>query len=96
MKVTVCIGSGCHVKGARKIIALLQRLIAEGSLPCELELEACFCQGRCTEGVVIRLNDEIITGVSTENVEGTGAGTISGRQITDKRRWFSYGYDFNQ
>jgi len=69
MKVTVCIGSGCHVKGARKIIALLQRLIAEGSLPCELELEACFCQGRCTEGVVIRLNDEIITGVSTENVE---------------------------
>ena len=69
MKVTVCIGSGCHVKGSRKIIAKLQHLIAEESLPCDLELEACFCQGHCTEGVVIRVDEEIITGVSTENVE---------------------------
>lgn len=69
MKVTVCIGSGCHVKGSRKIITRLQRWIAEGSLPCELELEACFCQGHCTEGVVIRVDEELIMGVNTENVE---------------------------
>jgi NADH:ubiquinone oxidoreductase subunit E len=44
-------------------------MISKGNLPCEIELEACFCQGRCTEGVVIRIDDEIITGVSTENIE---------------------------
>ena len=69
MIITVCIGSGCHVKGSRKIIAQLQRLIAEEKLFCDLELEACFCQERCTEGVVIRVNGEIITGVNIENVE---------------------------
>ncbi|HBL36971.1 MAG TPA: hypothetical protein DDZ55_09205 [Firmicutes bacterium] len=69
MIITVCIGSGCHVKGSRKIIAQLQQLIAEENLACDLELEACFCQGRCTEGVVIRVDSEIITDVSTENVE---------------------------
>ena len=69
LKVTVCIGSGCHVKGSRKIIHRLQQMISKGNLPCEIELEACFCQGKCTEGVVIRVDDEIITGVSTENIE---------------------------
>ena len=39
MNITVCIGSGCHVKGSRKIIAQLQQLIAEENLACDLELE---------------------------------------------------------
>ena len=32
MKVTICIGSFCHVKGAPQVIAELQRLVAENDL----------------------------------------------------------------
>ncbi|NPV81140.1 MAG: (2Fe-2S) ferredoxin domain-containing protein [Firmicutes bacterium] len=68
MIITVCIGSGCHVKGSRGIIKILQDLIHESGKDAEIELEACFCQGRCTEGVVVKFGDEIVTGVNKDNI----------------------------
>ena len=32
MKVTVCIGSSCHIKGSRKVVESLQELIAKENL----------------------------------------------------------------
>lgn len=70
MKITVCVGSGCHVKGSRMIINILQELINEydGEKP-EIDLEACFCQNRCTEGVVVKFDGEIVTGITKDNIE---------------------------
>lgn len=70
MVITVCIGSGCHVKGSRRIIEILQQLIAAQPVNVQmtLKLEACFCQGKCTEGVVVKFDDTLISGVSTENI----------------------------
>lgn len=50
MKVTICIGSFCHVKGAPQIIAELQRLIAEHHLQDQVELAGKFCMGKCQAG----------------------------------------------
>lgn len=66
--IVVCIGSGCHLKGSYQIIEILQRLIAQYQLDVEVSLEASFCQGHCTEGVVVKIDDQLITGVSPENV----------------------------
>ncbi len=68
MIITICIGSGCHVKGSRQIITILQGLIQKYHLDAQIELEACFCQERCNEGVVIKINDVMVTGVSKENI----------------------------
>ena len=35
MKVTVCIGSSCHIKGSRKVVESLQELIAKENLGTE-------------------------------------------------------------
>ena len=32
MKITVCIGSSCHLKGSRLVVASLQKLIAENNV----------------------------------------------------------------
>ena len=32
MKITVCIGSSCHIKGSRQIVQRLQELIAQHKL----------------------------------------------------------------
>ncbi len=69
MLITICIGSGCHVKGSRQIIEILQEKIKEHRLEARIELEGCFCQGRCTEGVVLRIDGAVVTGVSKDNVE---------------------------
>ena len=50
MKVTVCIGSSCHIKGSRPVVEQLQELIAEGNLADRIELGGTFCMGRCRQG----------------------------------------------
>ena len=32
MKITVCIGSSCHVKGSRQVVEQLQKLIEENQI----------------------------------------------------------------
>ena len=38
MKITVCIGSSCHIKGSRQVVEQLQYLIRENHLDDKVEL----------------------------------------------------------
>ena len=67
MKVTVCIGSSCHVKGSRQVVEQLQALIAENNLGDKVELAGTFCLGRCQEGVCVTVDDEFFS-VSPDTV----------------------------
>lgn len=53
MKVTVCIGSSCHIKGSRQVVERLQHLIAQEKLGDRVELGGTFCMGKCQEGVCV-------------------------------------------
>lgn len=57
MKVTVCIGSSCHIKGSRQVVEQLQSLISENNLTDKVELGGTFCMGRCQEGVCVTVDD---------------------------------------
>ncbi|MBQ4103452.1 MAG: NAD(P)H-dependent oxidoreductase subunit E [Clostridia bacterium] len=58
MKITVCIGSSCHIKGSRQVVEQLQYLIAENNLGDKVELGGTFCMGECQKGVCVTINDE--------------------------------------
>ena len=45
MKVTVCIGSSCHINGSRQVVEELQHLIADAGLEDKVELGGTFCMG---------------------------------------------------
>lgn len=68
MKITVCIGSSCHIKGSRRVVDELQRLLAEHGLTDRVELAGTFCMGRCQEGVCVTVDGEFHS-VSPENVD---------------------------
>ncbi len=68
MKVTVCIGSSCHLKGSRQIVERLQALIAEKDLKEKVELSGKFCMGNCQNGVCVTVDDELFS-VSPETVD---------------------------
>ena len=68
MKVTVCIGSSCHIKGSRKVVETLQNLITESNLEDKVELGGTFCLGKCQQGVCVSV-DESFHSVSPETVE---------------------------
>ncbi len=59
MKVTVCIGSSCHLKGARQVVEQLQFLTAENNLQDKVELSGRFCMGNCVNGVSVMVNEEL-------------------------------------
>ena len=57
MKVTVCIGSSCHIKGSRLVVERLQNLVAENALESKVELGGTFCLGKCQQGVCVMVDD---------------------------------------
>ncbi len=57
MKVTVCIGSSCHIKGSRQVVEQLQYLIAQHDLKEKVELGGTFCMGKCQQGVCVTVDD---------------------------------------
>ena len=67
LKVTVCIGSSCHIKGSRQVVEQLQNLIAENSLGEKVELGGTFCIGRCQQGVCVTVDDSFFS-VTPDNV----------------------------
>ncbi len=68
MKVTVCIGSSCHIKGSRQVVEQLQYLIGENNLGDKVELGGTFCMGKCQQGVCVTVDDTFYS-VTPENVE---------------------------
>ena len=69
MDIFVCIGSSCHLKGSYNIINAFKTLIAENHLEDKVNLSASFCLGHCQDGVTIKVGDELVTGLNTENVK---------------------------
>ena len=68
MKVTVCIGSSCHIKGSRKVVEGLQTLINENGLSETVDLGGTFCMCKCQQGVCVTVDGEFYS-VSPETVE---------------------------
>ena len=68
LKITVCIGSSCHIKGSRQVVEQLQYLIAENKLGDKVELGGTFCMGKCQQDVCVTVNDAFYS-VTPETVE---------------------------
>ena len=67
LKITVCIGSSCHIKGSRQVVEQLQKLIAENELGEKVDLGGTFCMGKCQQGVCVTVNDTFHS-VTPDNV----------------------------
>jgi len=70
MTIYVCVGSSCHLKGSYDVILLLKNAIETRHLEDKVEFKAAFCLGKCTEkGITIKVDEEIITGLTKENFD---------------------------
>jgi NADH:ubiquinone oxidoreductase subunit E len=69
-KVTVCIGSSCHLKGSRQVVEQMQYLIKRDGLSEQIELSGAFCMGKCnSDGVSIMVN-EAYYAVKPDTIQG--------------------------
>lgn len=58
MKLTICIGSSCHVKGSGKVVEQIKALVNDAGIQDKIELGGTFCMGRCKEGVCVSIDDD--------------------------------------
>jgi len=65
--VTVCVGSSCHIKGARNVIERFSDLLAENELTDKVELKGSFCMEQCGQGVNWRIDDERFTSATCKD-----------------------------
>ncbi|MDF3000885.1 MAG: uncharacterized protein K0Q48_1004 [Bacillota bacterium] len=68
MIIYVCIGSSCHQRSSYNVMKELKSLIGQNGLEGKVCLQPAFCLGGCGDGVTIKINDEIISGVGMSNV----------------------------
>lgn len=67
MKITICVGSSCHIKGSYHVVEQLQRLVAENKLEDRIELAGTFCMEKCQQGVCVNVDGEFYS-VTPETV----------------------------
>lgn len=68
MRVTICIGSACHLKGSREIIQKLQELVKANGVSDKVDLNGAFCSGNCVNGVCVTVEGELFS-LSPETAE---------------------------
>ena len=66
--VSVCLGSACHLKGANGVLEAFLALIEKHQAQASVQMAGNFCQGRCTEGVVVQIDDQLLTNVTRDQV----------------------------
>ena len=68
MKITVCIGSSCHIKGSHQVVETINRLMKEYDVKDKVELGGTFCMGKCQQSVCVSIEEEVFS-VSPETAE---------------------------
>ena len=66
VKITVCVGSSCHVRGSRAVLKRFAEIIRREQLEDEVVLVGSFCMERCGEGVNWQIDDEPLTSATVE------------------------------
>lgn len=66
IKVTVCVGSSCHIRGSRELLKRFDEIIKEEGLDkevalTEVALHGSFCMERCGESMNWRFEDEDVS-----------------------------------
>ena len=61
MRVTICIGSACHLKGSREIIQQMQELVKKYNVSDKVDLNGSFCSGECVKGVCVTVDGTLFS-----------------------------------
>lgn len=68
MKVTICVGSTCHLLGSKRVVDQFKELVEEYNLSDKVELAGKFCMGKCGEGVCVTI-DDVTHSIKPEDTE---------------------------
>lgn len=81
VKIAICFGSACYLRGSYGVLNAFTALIEKYNIKATVDLEGSFCQGLCTQGVVVKIDDEVITNLKREDVHELFHEKVLGKNI---------------
>jgi len=66
--VAVCVGTCCYLKGSYDTLKEFMKEAEKSGLKDQINLHATFCLENCEEGPSVRVNDEVISGITPDKV----------------------------
>lgn len=66
VKVKVCVGTNCFLKGSQQMLKNLVHFVDENNLMGLVDVSATFCLGECAHGPNVSVNDEVINACTFE------------------------------
>ena len=76
VKVSVCVGSACHMKGAYATTQMFQEALEKAGVVDQVELSASFCMGECKDGPCVQVDGVKFHHVDQNRVESLVAEEI--------------------
>jgi NADH:ubiquinone oxidoreductase subunit E len=67
-KITICLGSSCFSRGNKSILDIIRNYLKQHQLEPSVFFSGELCTGLCEEGPVLKIDDDVFKGVTTENV----------------------------
>ncbi len=68
MKLLVCVGTNCHLRGSEEVIRTFMEKISKLNLESQIELKGSFCMGKCDiPGISVEVDGEFIENVTPQN-----------------------------
>jgi len=65
----ICLGSSCYARGNARNAELIRGWLDRHGCDAEISFAGTLCEGRCKEGPIVRIGDQVFTGVSPASVE---------------------------
>ncbi|GAO30130.1 NAD(P)H-dependent oxidoreductase subunit E [Geofilum rubicundum] len=66
--ITICLGSSCFSRGNKSILDIVKNYLKQHQLESSVFFSGELCTGLCEEGPVLKIDDAVFKGVTTENV----------------------------
>ena len=67
LRLTICVGSSCYVRGSDQLAEALASLIRERGLEERIEITGAFCMEQCSMGVAVRVGKHPCRAVAPED-----------------------------
>jgi NADH:ubiquinone oxidoreductase subunit E len=71
LKITVCVGSSCHIRGSRAVLKRFAEILKAEGLDGEISLGGSFCMERCGESMNWKFDGQDCSSASVEEAEAT-------------------------
>jgi len=67
-EIIICLGSSCFSRGNKDVLEVVKSFLKEHQLSAEVFFHGDLCGGKCDEGPVLQIDDQLFSQVTVENV----------------------------